>query len=249
MQHRPGWLRKFHKAGSSECLPLLIFPHAGAGASTYRVFSKAFSKNYDVFVFQYPGRQDRAHEPALTSLPEIAAGAFAEFRASALDRGLPITTFGHSMGALVSFEFVRLAEAEGIEVRQLTISAAVAPCRAAAQPRTPTEDEKLLEHLAMLEGISSDISANHDVMRMALPAIKSDHFAAGAYSCAETVKVAAPIHGICGDQDPIVTMSDLHAWRKHSDEVDITIFEGGHFYLNNHVDAVAELLAPNMQNR
>ncbi|WP_454198427.1 thioesterase II family protein [Nocardia sp. Marseille-Q1738] len=248
MQHRPMWIRQFHKPNSPEHLPLLIFPHAGAGASTYRAFSKAFSDSYDVFVFQYPGRQDRAHEPALGSLPEIAAGAFAEFRASAHNRGVPITTFGHSMGALVSFEFVRLAEAAGIEVRELVVSAAVAPSRAVDQPRTPKEDQQLLEHLAMLEGISGDVFASNEVMKMALPVIKSDHSASEAYSCAENVKVAARIHALCGDQDPIVTMSDLHAWRKHSDSVDVTIFEGGHFYLHDHVDAIAELLAPSAQS-
>ena len=249
MQHRPKWIRQFHQPDSPEHLPLVIFPHAGAGASTYRTFSKAFSKNYDVYVFQYPGRQDRAHEQALTSLPDIAAGAFAEFRTSPAHRGEPITTFGHSMGALVSFEFVRLAEAEGITVRQLTISAAVAPARAVDQPRAPKDDQELLDHLAMLEGISGDVFVNPEVMKMALPVIRNDHTASETYSCAETVKVAARIHALCGAQDPIVSMSDLHAWRKHGDDVDVTIFEGGHFYLNDHVDAIAELLAPNARYR
>ncbi|WP_330252225.1 alpha/beta fold hydrolase [Nocardia sp. NBC_00565] len=248
MQHRPRWIRQFHKPNSPDHRPLLIFPHAGAGASAYRAFSKAFSANYDVIVFQYPGRQDRAHEPALTSLPEVAAGAFDEFRDSIFNRGVPITTFGHSMGALVSFEFVQLAEAAGIDVRQLTISAAVAPCRAANRRPTPQEDEQLLDHLAMLEGTSRDVFTNLEVMRMALPVIKSDHRAADAYSGAENVKIAARIHAICGDSDPIVTMADLNGWRKHSDDVDVTMFEGGHFYLNDQVDAIAQLLTPSAQH-
>ncbi|MFG1794460.1 thioesterase II family protein [Nocardia sp. NPDC049149] len=247
MQHRPMWIRQFHKPNSPELLPLLIFPHAGAGASAYRAFSKAFSANYDVTVVQYPGRQDRVREPAPTSLHELAAGTFAEFQASPQHRGLPITTFGHSMGALVSFEFARLAEAAGITVRQLTISAAVAPSRAANQPRTPKEDDELLAHLTNLEGTNTAIFGNPEVMKMTLPVIKSDHAASEAYSCDESVKISARIHAICGDNDPIVTMSDLNAWRSHSDEVNVTLFDGGHFYLNDHVDAIAELLAANAE--
>ncbi|WP_054815846.1 thioesterase II family protein [Nocardia arizonensis] len=243
MQHKPGWIRKFHKPDSPERLPLLIFPHAGAGASAYRALSKASSAHYDVIVFQYPGRQDRAGEPALTSLQDIATGAFAEFRMSGYNRDVPIVAFGHSMGALVSFEFVRLALAAGVDVRQLTVSAAVAPSRAEYREPTPEDDDELLDHLVMLEGIDSDVLASREIMRLALPAIKADHKASEAYRCPETVRVATRVHAIGGDRDPIVSMADLQGWRRHGDDVEITMFEGGHFYLNNHVDAVAELLA------
>ncbi|UAK33213.1 alpha/beta fold hydrolase [Nocardia asteroides] len=244
MQRRPSWIRQFHKPNSAELLPLLIFPHAGAGASSYRVFSQALSRNFDVIVFQYPGRQDRATEQALATLPEIAAGAFAEFRQSEYNRGVPIITFGHSMGALISFEFVRLAEAAGVDVRQLTISAAVAPCHAADKPPHPTDDQEILDHLGMLEGTSADVFANREVMKMALPVIKRDYQAFDAYSCAETVKVTTRIHAICGDQDPVVTMRDLYGWAKHAEEIEVTMFDGGHFYLNDHAGAIADLLAP-----
>jgi surfactin synthase thioesterase subunit len=243
MQRRPGWIRQFHEPASPTSLPLLVFPHAGAGASAYRAFSRQLSAKFRVIVFQYPGRQDRAAEALLVSLPAIAAGAFGEFSASEHRRELPIVTFGHSMGALVAFEFVRLAEAEGIDVRQLTVSAAVAPSRAAAKPPHPTDEEDILNHLAVLEGTNTDVFANRDLMKLAVPVIKADYRAFDAYSCAEDVKVAAPIHVMAGDQDPIVTLGDLYGWGKHTDAVQVTMFDGGHFYLHDHLDAVAELLA------
>ncbi|MEU7765383.1 alpha/beta fold hydrolase [Nocardia sp. NPDC049190] len=243
MQHKPGWIRKFHKPDSPERLPLLIFPHAGAGASAYRALSKALSEHYDVIVFQYPGRQDRVKEPALTSLQDIASGAFAEFRTSEYNRAAPIVVFGHSMGALVSFEFVGLALAVGIDVRQLTVSAAVAPSRGEYRKPTPEDDDELLDHLIMLEGISSDVLASREIMRLSLPAIKADHKASEAYRCARTARVATRIHAIGGDRDPIVSMADLHGWHQHGDDVEVTLFEGGHFYLHQHIDAIAELLA------
>ncbi len=136
------------------------------------------------------------------------------------------------MGALVAFEFVRLAEAGGIEVRQLNVSAAVAPSNAAAKPSHPTDDEDILSHLAALEGTDTNVFANRDVMRLALPVIKADYRAFDAYSCEQNVKVAAPIHAIGGDQDPIVTLRDLYGWGNHTDSVRVTMFDGGHFYLN-----------------
>jgi surfactin synthase thioesterase subunit len=236
-----GWIRQFHQPDLPESLPLLVFPHAGAGASAYREFSKALSKKFEVIVFQYPGRQDRAAEASLRSLPEIAAGAFGEFSTSEHNRGVPIVTFGHSMGALVAFEFVRIAEAHGIDVRQLNVSATVAPCDASAKTRA-TDDEDIIDHLAALEGTDADVFANREIMRLALPVIKADYQACDAYSCTENIKVGAPIHAMGGDQDPYVTMGDLYGWGKHTGTVKVTMFDGGHFYLQSHIDAVAELL-------
>ncbi|CAM4379342.1 Phenyloxazoline synthase MbtB [Mycobacterium basiliense] len=243
MPRNMGWIRQFHEPESLDGPTLLVFPHAGAGASAYRAFSKALSAQFRVLVFQYPGRQDRAGEPLLGSIPEIAQGAFGEFSTSEHNRSVPIVAFGHSLGAMVAFEFVRLAEAQGIEVRQLNVSAAVAPCHAAAKPGHPTDDEEILAHIAGLEGTDSGVYGNPDLMRLALPVIKADYAAFDAYSCSEDVKISAAIHALGGDQDPIVGLGDLYGWGKHSGTVNVTMFEGGHFYLNDHIEAVAELLA------
>jgi surfactin synthase thioesterase subunit len=243
MPRNLGWIRQFHQPDLPEGPPLLVFPHAGAGASAYREFSKVLSERFKVLIFQYPGRQDRAAEALLGTLPDIAAGAFSEFSTSAHNNGVPIVTFGHSMGAIVAFEFVRLAEATGIGVRQLNVSATVAPCRTADTLPHPKDDEELLNHLLALEGTASDVLASRDLMKLTLPVVKADFRAFDAYVCAEDVRVAAPIHAMGGDQDPYVTLGDLYRWGKHTDTVKVTMFDGGHFYLNQHIEAVAELLA------
>lgn len=238
-----GWIRQFHRPDEPQRPCLLVFPHAGSGASAYRDFSKALSRAFNVIVFQYPGRQDRAAEPALPSVGAIAAGAFDEFAGSQHNRGVPVVTFGHSMGALVAFEFVRIAEADGLDVDQLIVSAAVAPCLVAAKPPHPQDDEDILNHLAALEGTDTDVFAHRDLMRLALPVIKADYRAFDSYDCAADVKVAAPIQALGGDQDPYVTLGDLYGWGNHSDSAQVTVFDGGHFFLKNHLDAVADLLA------
>lgn len=237
-----GWVRQFHRPGAPECPNLLVFPHAGSGASAYRDFSKALSANFNVVVFQYPGRQDRAAEPASPSVAAMAAGAFDDFAASEHRRAGPLVAFGHSMGALVAFEFVRLAEASGIPVRRLTVSAAVAPSLVAAKPPHPTDDEDILNHLAALQGTDTAVFTNREVMRLALPAIKADYRAFDSYSCAADVKVTAPVHALGGEQDPYVTLADLYGWGKHCGAAQVTMFDGGHFFVKDHLDTVAGLL-------
>ncbi|MEV0293165.1 alpha/beta fold hydrolase [Nocardia sp. NPDC050710] len=243
MSKKLGWIRRFHKPASGNCPPLLIFPHAGSGASTYRNFSKALSKHFDVIVFQYPGRQDRAAEPPATGLPELAAGALAEFLVSEQNRPVPITVFGHSMGAVTGFEFVRQAEAAGIQVALLAASGAVAPYRVVDMPPHPTEDEALLDHLAALDGTGADVLASREIMRMALPALKADYAAFDAYVCEPEVGVRARIHALGGADDEHVTARHLHEWAKHSaHDIAVSLFDGGHFYVHDHVADIVDLL-------
>ncbi|WP_067819241.1 thioesterase II family protein [Nocardia inohanensis] len=243
MPRELGWIRQFQTPGSADCPPLLIFPHAGAGASAYRVFAKTLAAEFDAVVFQYPGRQDRAKEAAAETLPEIAAGAFEAFRDSAHDTGAPLTIFGHSMGAVVAFEFTRLAEAAGMTVRLLAASSAAAPVRIADLPGHPTEDEQLLDHMSALNGTGADVLASRDVLRMALPVMKVDYRAFDAYSCAAEIAVDAPILVLGGDEDEFVAPRDLYAWDGHTRGGSrVTLFAGGHFYLNDHVAGIAELL-------
>ncbi|MFR9752293.1 thioesterase II family protein [Nocardia sp. 004] len=238
-----GWIRQFHQPTSDSSPLLLIFPHAGSGASAYRNFSKALSANFDVAVIQYPGRQDRAMEPAATTIPELAAGALDAFLESGRHRGTPITVFGHSMGAMTAFEFVRQAEAVGIEVGLLGVSGAVAPCHVVDMPRHPTEDEELLDHLAALNGTGADVLANREIMRMTLPALKADYAAFDRYVCAPEVRVRARMHVLGGSDDEHVTARHLQDWAQHSEQGStVTLFDGGHFYLNNQVDGITELL-------
>ncbi|MEU6580697.1 alpha/beta fold hydrolase [Nocardia sp. NPDC046763] len=244
MPRELGWIRQFQAPSAESAPPLLIFPHAGAGASAYRVFARALAAEFDVVVFQYPGRQDRAREAALETLSEIAAGAFAEFRESAHETGVPLTIFGHSMGAVIAFEFARLAEAAGLNVRLLIASSAAAPARIAALPGHPTEDEALLDHMSALNGTGAEVLGSRDVLRLALPVMKADYRAFDAYSCAADTAVAAPILVLGGDEDEFVAPRDLYAWESHGHGgIRVTLFSGGHFYLNDHVDGIAELLA------
>ncbi|MFI9406407.1 thioesterase II family protein [Nocardia sp. NPDC052316] len=244
MTNNLGWIRKFHKPAAADSAPLVVFPHAGAGASTYRAFSKRLSDDFDVVIVQYPGRQDRAAEPLAASCAELAAGALAEFLESPCHRGVPITVFGHSVGAMVAFEFVRQAEAAGVSVALLGASSAVAPALVAQTPPLPTEDDALLERLVALNGTGAEVLANREIIRLTLPVLKADYRAFDNYVCGPEVRVAARIEAIGGADDEFVTAAELRPWVRHSSRGGaVTLFDGGHFYLHDHIDGIAELLS------
>ena len=233
-------LRAFHRPPAADAPLLLVFGHAGSGASAYRELSSRVTSGYEVLVMQYPGRQDRGREPAAGALADLAAEAFAEYSARAEQR--PTVVFGHSMGAVVGFEFTRLAVAAGAPVTRLVASAATAPSRVADLPRHPTDDESLLAHLGMLQGTGGAVLANETVMRMALPVLRADYAAFDAYQCAGDVRVDVPIRVIGGADDQVIAPHLLHSWSAHSDDVEVTVVDGGHFHIDEHPGTVAQIL-------
>ena len=99
----------------------VVFPHAGGAAAAYRPLATSMAaKGVDAYVVQYPQRADRLTHPAAETVEELAAGLF---DAGDWNRLGPLRLFGHCMGAVVAFEFARIAERRGVDVRELWVSA------------------------------------------------------------------------------------------------------------------------------
>src|SRR5687767_2786944 len=84
---------------------LFCFPYAGGGASIYRGWENYLPPGVEVWPVQPPGRGSRFKEPAIPSMDDLVAAVAAAMEPF-LDR--PIALFGHSVGAMASFELAHL---------------------------------------------------------------------------------------------------------------------------------------------
>jgi hypothetical protein len=57
---------------------------------------------------------------------------------------------------------------------------------------------------------------NEEILRMALPAIRSDYRAIETYRHAEGVRLSAPITVLTGDADPRVSLDEASDWSVHT---------------------------------
>ena len=236
-----GWVRRFHRAAENSARTIVIFPHAGGGASAYRALSAALTATDEVLVIQYPGRQDRAAEPHPGTLPGLGQGAAADLLPQLGER--PVTLFGHSMGGVVAFEAARALAAAGRPIAHLVPSAAVPPSRVAALPPHPTGDDELLTHAALLDGSDPAVLADNTIARMALPAMRADFAAFDAYACPAGVTVDAPVTALGGLEDPAVPPAHLHDWAAHTTAgAEVRLLPGGHFFVTDQVPAVTAIL-------
>jgi surfactin synthase thioesterase subunit len=152
----------------------------------------------------------------------------------------PLPLFGHSMGSLVAFEFARIAEGHSVAVQKLWASAGPAPSAIAELPELPTDDAGLRADIADLGGTDPRMLADKDFAELVINPVRSDYRALNRYSCGPEVRVRADIHAVGGRNDRRVEADRLPRWADHTaGDFAMSLYDGGHFYVNEHVDALA----------
>jgi surfactin synthase thioesterase subunit len=215
----------------------VVFPHAGAAAASYRTLATALAAGGDTYILQYPQRAERLREPAPETVHELALGLF---EAGAWSQVAPLRLFGHSMGAVVAFEFARIAESRDTAVQRLWVSAGPAPCAVAGMPELPTSDDGLLADIADLGGTDPDLLADHEFAELITTAVRADYRAINRYDCAPGIRIRADICVLGARDDHRVDAAALRLWKEHTaGAFELSLYDGGHFYLNEHLDAVA----------
>jgi mycobactin phenyloxazoline synthetase len=234
------WVKRFTAAAARGSV--VVFPHAGGAAAAYRALAKALSANdVDAFVVQYPQRADRRNDPAADSVGALARELF---EAGDWASAAPLSLFGHCMGAVVAFEFARVAESNGVPVRVLWASAGQAPSTVAAYGPLPTTESGVLADMVDLGGTDPVLLEDEEFVELLVMAVQADYRALNAYSCGPDVRIGADIHALGGDRDHRISRETLAGWETHtSGRFTVSEFEGGHFYLNDHLDAVARLVS------
>ncbi|MER6468874.1 thioesterase II family protein [Streptomyces collinus] len=233
------WIRSFHPAPRAAA-QLVCLAHAGGAASYFFPVSRALSPAVDVLAVQYPGRQERRREAPFEDA-ELLADAVAGQLADLTDR--PLALFGHSLGATVAFEVARRLEAAGTTLSALFVSGRTAPSRHRAQWVHLGDDERLLAEIVKMEGTEPAMLQDAELVRMILPALRSDYKAAETYRYRPGPPLRCPVVALTGDADPQVTEAEAGAWREHTTgPFDLRVFTGGHFYLNQHAGEVVALI-------
>jgi len=213
-------------------LRLFCFPYAGGGVSIFRAWSDGLPADVEVCPVQLPGRGTRLMEPPFTRLsPLIQALAQALF--PLLDK--PFAFFGHSLGALVSFELARqLRRQFAVQPVRLFISADRAPQIPNRDPpvhRLP-EGEFLVE-LRRLNGTPREVLEDEELRQIMLPLLRADFAVYETYGYSTEPPLNCPISAFGGLQDHRVSRGDLEAWRDQTSAAfSLRMFPGDHFFLN-----------------
>ncbi len=232
----------FHKLNPNASLRLLCFPYAAGSSQIYREWQKGFPAHIEVCAIQLPGRGSRLSEPAYTNVHDLVKVAVEDL-APIIDR--PIALFGHSMGAMIAFEFAHLLrQKRGIEPKHFLVSGRRAPHIPSDRFTYNLPDEEFLAEISQLNGTPREVLEHPELMKLLMPLLRADFELIQTYKYSPRPPLNCPLTVVGGSEDDEITDDKLAAWRQHTTgEFSLQILPGDHFFINTSRQHLLDFLA------
>ncbi len=224
------WL--LHHPAPSHKLRLFCFAYAGGSALIFRSWQAVLGPKIEVCAIQLPGRGTRMMEPLYNDMQELVP-VIAKVIAS--QNNMPFAFFGHSLGALLSFEVARYCQLQHLpQPVHLIASGSSAP-----QNRTRSKNlhlmsnEELIKELGKFNGTPPEVLAHGALMELACPIIRADFSLVENWQYRPMPLLSLPLTVFAGWEDDRVNEDQVNDWKKETTGAfNVKWFEGGHFFIN-----------------
>ena len=235
------WLNLFrHNPEAS--LRLFCFPYAGGAASIFRNWADHLPADIEVCPVQLPGRGPRIREAPFLGVPRLITALCRELLPY-LDK--PFVFFGHSLGALISFELARkLSQDSQLEPLHLFVSGRLAPQLPDTMPPTyDLPEEEFVKELRRLNGTPAEVLDQPELLQLIAPTLRADFKLCETYEHLTRPPLKCSITALGGLYDEDVTREQLEPWREHTSAAfSLKMLPGDHFFLHSSESMLLQIL-------
>src|SRR5262249_55388812 len=143
--------------------------------------------------------------------------------------------FGHSMGAMISFELARyLRRKHRLSPHHLFVSGRRAPQIPMTEaPSYNLPESGFYEKLRLLNGTPTEVLEQPELMELVLPMLRADFSVVETYAYTTDAPLDCPVTAFGGLQDHRVERGMLEAWREQTTSTfTLRMLPGDHFFLN-----------------
>ncbi|MFF1493620.1 thioesterase II family protein [Streptomyces sp. NPDC058304] len=221
--------------GTRPDLRLFVLHHAGGSHLLYRHWPAELPDTWDVTLLDAPGHG------LLLDQPQIAdAGRLADHLLRIIEPGLtggPYALFGHSMGALLTYEITRRAVDRGLPLPVwIGVSARTAPQPAGPRNRYhQLPDAELRTRLKLLGGTPDAVFDDPDLWALFEPVIRADLRLVETWRPAPGAgPLPVALSAYAGGEDHSASPARMTGWEEHTEHfLGLRVFDGGHFYFQD----------------
>jgi medium-chain acyl-[acyl-carrier-protein] hydrolase len=216
-----------------QSLRLFCFPYAGGNTSGFRIWQQHFPLDIDLCLVHLPGRGKRTGEQMFTRLTLLV-----QTLADLITREPqpPYALFGHSMGALISFELARELRRRGFAAPQrLLVSGHAAPnLHSRKSPIFNLPEESFIAEVRKFGGTAKELLDNPEAMKLFCSVLRADFEMIDTYEYRVEEPLSCPITAYGALQDTDAPVESLHVWQEHtSASCKVRMFPGDHFFIHS----------------
>ncbi|THB81880.1 thioesterase, partial [Pantoea allii] len=202
----------------------------GGDATSYVHWQSYMSSDIEVCGILLPGRGARFNQTTICSWPVLIRSIFDAINE---EDDVPFAFFGHSLGALISFEVARMFQKRGL---RLPVHLFVSSCNPPSLIREGRlirnlTDQALIDILRNYDGTPPEILENQELMQLLLPAIRADFTLVDHYKYVPRNPLNLSLTAVSGSNDKLINPLTITAWE---DEISQSFthkwLDGGHFY-------------------
>ena len=222
---------------------LFCFPYAGGTAAVFRNWPRYLPSEIEVCAIQYPGRGSRLAEPLSEDVVGVMNACYQDLQPLLRE---PFAFFGHSMGALVSYEFARRLHREGQPGPfQLFVSGCIAPHeRKLSEPTHNLPDPEFIAELRNLQGTPAEVLENAELMQLMMPIIRADFKASQTYEYVPGPPLECSVRAFGGLKDETAPREKVEAWSEHTrGSFRAQMLPGDHFFVNTSQSLLTRIIA------
>lgn len=241
------WIR-FLPPKPNPSLRLFCFPYVGGNSNIFRTWSNYLPASVEICAIELPGRGKRIMDAPLSDIDTLIDILITVFKPYLNE---PFAFFGHSMGALISFELTRkIRQKYNIEPDRLFVSGHRAP--QIPNPETPIYDlpeADFIEQLRSIKGTPQAVLENDEMMKIIMPVLRADFEICDTYIYTPDVPLNCSIIAFGGDRDKGTKRGKLRAWQNQTKgSFSKYILSGNHFFLHSAQKDLLELLSQQLSS-
>lgn len=219
---------------------LLIFPHAGGSPSFYKHWGNLVPDFCEAWIAAYPGREARHGEAYATSIQELAYQAIES--CEHLKPSLKLVIYGHSMGAVVAYEFLRALKNTDLPMPLLLCVSGRSHLVSLSKQ---VDNYLMLGNRDLLKALNNDyggipeaIFESLEFIDLIADGLRSDINIAQSYNPVNAEKIDCNIANLKGSKDSSSTVG-MYPWNNLTSMAYIErTYDGGHFFIKENASRI-----------
>ncbi|MGB3468122.1 MAG: thioesterase domain-containing protein [Cyclobacteriaceae bacterium] len=225
-------------------IKLFCFPYSGGSSSVFNRWRTQLRHEIELRPIELAGRGSRMDEPFNQNLEELIDDVYGQIKAEV--SSAPYALFGHSFGALICYQLIEKIKQNKLPKPQHVFFSG------RGAPHLPNDERKMYHLMNFVElkdelinfgGTPKEFFDHPELMNMFLPVLKNDFkMGFGFNFSGDICKYDGDITVFQGKEEKD-TATRLTGWKDYTSGIcHIIYFNGGHFFLNDEMDSLANII-------